>query len=140
MEDAFTSGLASNGVMVVIGGIAYFIYKKCNSKCHYDSKTGWNVDIGGNNEDESGDEEDKNIDKILELLTKTKSIREMKKKDSLFLPIPKLQRQIAVVPPIKFSEVIEDFRKGGQKAYSAAYMVYPTKKDIGGSRRYKKMK
>jgi len=77
MESAFTNGMASNGVFGVICLIGYVIYKKCNSKCHYD-KDGWTIDI---NEEEK-DEEDENLDKIFALLTKQKSLKKIKKKDS----------------------------------------------------------
>ena len=51
------SDLASNGVMVIFIGIGYFIYKKCNSKCHYDSKKGFNIDIGGGSDTEDEDKD-----------------------------------------------------------------------------------
>lgn len=36
--------------------------------------------------------------------------------------------------PVKFSEVIENFKKSTSKVYSGAYMVYPTKMDVGGNK------
>jgi len=79
MESSFANGMASNGVFGVVCLIGYIIYKKCNSKCHYDSEKGWDVDIGGESDD---DEEDKNLTKIFQLLTKQKTLKKLKKSES----------------------------------------------------------
>jgi hypothetical protein len=38
--------------------------------------------------------------------------------------------------PITFSKVIEDRKKDSSKVYSGAYMIYPTKKSIGGNKSF----
>ena len=61
----FLSTFGSNVGTMVVFAVGYFLWKKCDSKCHYDSKDGWEIDLGAGEEDD--DSEDEHMKQIFQL-------------------------------------------------------------------------